>query len=163
MHSFLNELHPGVAFVLRAGQNLHHLWDLNACCDEEEATLLVSNLPDDQLLEGDDCGPLVLEGKERGEGGIDGDEKGGQRKKWRRQWEGQGRKEEEGRHIVKKGRGWERQEGRREGLKQKRKYGVIIRWEEESRGIKAGEKVQQDDKKEGQREKRRIIRRRARG
>lgn len=64
LHGFLDEMHPGVALILRAGQDLHHLWLLNACRDEEEAALFVSDLPHNQLLKGDDCGALVLQGEE---------------------------------------------------------------------------------------------------
>lgn len=65
LHGTLDELHPGVAFFLGAGQDLHHLRLLNARRDEEEAALLVGYLPNDQLLEGDDCGALVLRGEWR--------------------------------------------------------------------------------------------------
>lgn len=62
LHGLLDELHPGVALLLAAGQDLHHLWLGDAGRDEEEATLFVSNLPHNQLLEGDDGGALVLGG-----------------------------------------------------------------------------------------------------
>jgi len=63
LHGFLDELHPGVAFVLGAGQDLHHLRLLDARCDEEEAALFVGHLPHNQLLEGDDRAALVLRGR----------------------------------------------------------------------------------------------------
>lgn len=63
LHGVVNELYPGVALLLRADQNLHHLRLLSACRDEEEAALFVGNLPDYQLLEGQDRGALVLRGQ----------------------------------------------------------------------------------------------------
>lgn len=71
LHGVLDELHPGVALVLGAGQHLHHLRLLDARRDEEEAALLVGHLPHDQLLEGDNRGALVLQGGE-GRGGERG-------------------------------------------------------------------------------------------
>lgn len=77
LHGVLDELHPGVALVLGAGQDLHHLWLLDARRDEEEAALFVGHLPHDQLLEGDDGGALVLQGSRargewrRGGGSVD--------------------------------------------------------------------------------------------
>lgn len=67
LHCILDELHPGVALILRAGQDLHHLWLGDARRDEEQATFFVSNLPHNQLLERDDRGALVL-GGEAGQG-----------------------------------------------------------------------------------------------
>lgn len=82
LHGILDELHPRVPLILRAGQDLHHLWLLDACCDEEEAALFVSDLPHNQLLEGDDCGTLVLEGEKRERRvGID---EGDKRAEWRK-------------------------------------------------------------------------------
>lgn len=62
----MDELHPGVALVLGAGQHLDHLRLLDARRDEEEAALFVGDLPDDQLLEGDDGGTLILRRRGRG-------------------------------------------------------------------------------------------------
>lgn len=79
VHGVLYELHPGVAFLLGAGQYLHHLWLLYARCDQEQTPLLISHLTHNQLLQGDHRGPLVLgdgrvgmEGKERGKNGVRG-------------------------------------------------------------------------------------------
>lgn len=77
VHGILNELHPGVALVLGAGQHLHHLWLLDAGRDEEEAPILVGYLPHDQLLQGDDGGALVL-----------GEWKEGRKERWERRGEG---------------------------------------------------------------------------
>lgn len=67
LHRILDELHPGVALILGAGQDLHHLWLGDASRDEEQAAFFVSNLPHNQLLERDDGGALVL-GAEAGRG-----------------------------------------------------------------------------------------------
>lgn len=63
LHGILDELHPGVALVLGAGQDLHHLRLLDSRRDEEEAAFLVGHLPHYQLLEGDNGGALVLQGR----------------------------------------------------------------------------------------------------
>ena len=96
MHGVLDELHPGVALVLGAGQNLHHLGLLDARRDQEETSLLVGHLAHDQLLERDDGGALILEREgrrkgRRGYGGRRGGERGGAGKEGGdggRQWEG---------------------------------------------------------------------------
>lgn len=106
-------MHPGVALILRAGQDLHHLWLLNACRDEEEAALFVSDLPHNQLLKGDDCGALVLQGEEGWvKEGRDGRRQRGKRMEKKKDDSGRVKEEkgEEGRQMLRIGRGWERRE-----------------------------------------------------
>lgn len=97
LHGVVNELYPGVALFLRADQDLHHLRLLSACRDEEEAALFVGDLPDDQLLEGQDRGALVLRGQ--------GDHL------MKRMWEESRSRKRKYSGRVKMRRGWKKQEG----------------------------------------------------
>lgn len=111
----MDKLHPGVALVLRVCKDLHHLRFLDACRDEEEAALFISDLPNNQLLEGDDRGALVLQEEEvekGGEGLMEANEGRRMRILKKRMTVGGSRRRvgEEGRQMLKMGRGWERQE-----------------------------------------------------
>lgn len=95
LHGLLDELHPGVALLLAAGQHLHHLWLGDAGRDEEEATLFVSDLPHNQLLEGDDGGALVLEAE-----AAQGLTEAGREEQENKEESGRVKGEEEGRQML---------------------------------------------------------------
>lgn len=62
IHGVLDGLDPAVALLLGAGVNFHHLWVFPSHADQEQALLLVGHFSDNQFLERDHSGLLVLEG-----------------------------------------------------------------------------------------------------
>ena len=129
LHGLLYDLHPGVAFLLGCSVYLHHLWFLHPCCYQEETLLLVSHLSNDQLLEGEDRGALVLWGDGREGGMINGWIKGRKREsEAEREGEREERekeKEREGREVTWRERvGVERRERVIDGRERIRERGI---------------------------------------
>lgn len=60
LHGLLNELHPCVPLLFGAGIHLYHLRLLNAGRDQEQTFLLIGYFPQDEFLQRDDGGALVL-------------------------------------------------------------------------------------------------------
>ena len=60
LHGLLNPSHPVISFLLGAGVNLIHLRAGRRSTDEKHASLLISNLSSDELLEGNNGWLLVL-------------------------------------------------------------------------------------------------------